>query len=95
MQRAIMQKSNQLAVAWRRLEDRFDDPTALIRKVQNELQGPPIRDWDGKELTILRDRMFNCESVYEAWGRSGELNSTDALMKVFERLPYKVKTQFI
>jgi len=25
-------------MAWRRLEDRFGDPTALIRKVQNELQ---------------------------------------------------------
>jgi len=39
--------------------------------------------------------MFNCESVYESWGRSEELNSTDVLMKVFVRLPYKVKTQFI
>jgi len=45
-------------MVWRRLEDRFGNPTALIRKVQNESQGPLIRDWDGKELTILRDRMF-------------------------------------
>ena len=54
-----------------------------------------MRDWDGKELTILRDHMFNCESVYKAWGRSGELNSTDVLMKVFKGLPHKVKTQLI
>jgi len=43
------------------------------------LQGPVIKDWDGADLTKLRDRMFNCETVGEACGRLSELNSQDVL----------------
>ena len=54
-----------------------------------------IKDWDGAELTKLRDRMFNCETVYEACGRLSELNSQDVLMKFFERLLHKIEVQFV
>jgi len=49
---------------WQRSDDRFGNSTALMTKVRSELQGPMIKDWDGAELTKLRDRMFNCETVY-------------------------------
>ena len=71
-------------MAWQRLDDRFGNSTALMNKVRSELQGPMIKDWDGAELTKLRDRVFNCKTVYEACGRLSELNSQDVLMKLFE-----------
>jgi len=53
-------------MAWERLVDRFGNTTALMNKVRSELQSPVIKDWDGSQLTKLRGRMFNCETVYEA-----------------------------
>jgi len=66
-----------------------------MNKARSKLQAPVIKNWNGAELTKLRDRMFNCETVHEARGRLSELNSQDVLLKLFEKIPHKTKVQFV
>ena len=43
----------------------------------------------------LCDKMFCCENTFKSWGKLAELNSPDIIEKLFNRLPYKLKTEFI
>ena len=43
----------------------------------------------------LCDKTFCCESTIKGWGKLVELNSPDIIEKLFNRLPYKLKPEFI
>ena len=82
-------------MAWSRLDKRFGNRTKLMSLVKQDLEGPPIKEWDAKALIDLCDKMYKCETSFFGWRESHLLNNDDLLQKVFQRLPYKLKSQFV
>ena len=82
--------------AWQRLDKRFGDSRNLMNSLQEQLlNGPSIKEWDGEALTKLCDQMYKCEVSFEAWGKDWLLNSQDLMHRLFHRLLYKVKSEFV
>ena len=67
----------------------------MARLHEELLVGPPIRESDCDSLLELSDKMYQCEASFEGCGKSWMLNSQDFLHSLFNRLPYRVKTQFV
>ena len=63
--------------------------------VKQDLEVPPIRKWDAKSLIDFCDKMYKCETSFFGWRESHLLNNDDLLQKVLQRLPYKLKSQFV
>ena len=82
-------------MAWSRLNKRFGNPTKLMSLVNQDLEGPPIKEWNAKALIDLCDNMYKCETSFFGWRECHLLNNDDLLQKVFQRLPYKLKSQFV
>ena len=82
-------------MAWSRLDKRFGNRNKLMSLVEQDLEGPPIKEWDAKALIDLSDKMYKCETSFFGWRESHLLNNDDLLQKVFQRLPYKLKSQFV
>ena len=59
------------------------------------LNGSPIQEFDASALNSLRDKMFECEQTYFSLGCQQELNSPEVINKLFNRLPEKIKRDFI
>ena len=83
-------------MAWTRLEKRFGNPRKLLTLVkQNLLDGPPIKEWDAKELMSLCNKMCKCKTSFQGWEKEELLNSEELLRSIFLRLPYKLRYQFV
>ena len=83
-------------LSWQRLEKRFGNPKRLMAEAKKDLlDGPPVKDWDAKGLRTLGDKMYKCESSFRGWGKKALLNNDDLLQKLFCRVPYKLRTQFV
>ena len=82
-------------MAWSRLDKRFGNRTKLMSFVKQDLEEPAIKEWDAKALIDLCDKMYKCETSFFGWRESHLLNNDDLLQKVFQRLPYKLKSQFV
>ena len=82
-------------MAWSRLDKRFGNRTKLMSLVKQDLEDPPIKEWDANALIDLWDKMYKCETSFFGWRESHLLNNDDLLQKVFQRLPYKLKSQFV
>ena len=92
----IRDKTEAYQLARSRLASHFGDRTKLMCRVQSDLlDGEKLNEWDGKQLMALCDKMFCCENTFKSWGKLAELNSPDIIEKLFNRLPYKLKTEFI
>ena len=59
------------------------------------LEGPPIKEYDANGLLCLCDLMYKCETSFAAWGNLELLNSDEVIQGLFQRLPYRIKTQFV
>ena len=82
--------------AWERLEKRFGDPSKLMNRLKQELlEGPPIREGDAEGLLKLGDKMYRCEVSFQSWDKTWMLNSQELMHCLFERLPYRLKSQFV
>ena len=82
--------------AWDRLDYRFGDTQKLMSRLRQELlHGPAIKDGDGDSLSTLADKMFQCEMSFAGWNKIWMLDSPELMHGLFERLPYKLKTQFV
>ena len=89
-------KAEAYKVARERLNSRFGDRIRLMEQVRRELLGGnKVNEWDGRALTSLSDKMFSCENTFKSWNKLSELDSPDVIEKLFDRLPYKLKTEFI
>ena len=66
-----------------------------MEQVQRELLGDQVNEWDGRALTSLSDKVFRRENTFKGWNKLSELDSPDVNEKLFDRLPYKLKTKFI
>ena len=62
---------------------------------QRLVLGPQIKDGDGKGLLSLTDSMFHCEVSFQSWDKLWMLESPELMHGLFERLPYKIKAQFV
>ena len=84
------------ALSWKRLEKRFGNPKTLTTEAEKDLlNGVPVKDWDDKGLRTLCDKMYKCELSFRGWGKEALLNNYDLLRKLFCRVPYKLRTQFV
>ena len=82
--------------AWDRLDKRFGDTHRLMSQLRQELvYGPPVKEGDVVGLRALGDKMYHCEASFEGYGKSWVLNSQELMHSLFERLPYKLKCQFV
>ena len=63
--------------------------------VKQDLEGLPIKEWDAKALIDLCDKVYKCETNFFGWRESHLLNNDDLLQKVFQRLPYILKSQCV
>ena len=45
--------------------------------------------------TFVCDKMYECETSFFGWRESHLLNNDDVLQKIFQWLPYKLKSQFV
>ena len=89
-------KAEAYKVARERLNSRFGDRIRLMEQVRRELLGgDKVNEWDGRALTSLSDKMVSCENTFKSWNKLSELDSPDVIEKLFDRLPYKLKTEFI
>ena len=59
------------------------------------LEGGSIKEWDADGLLRLCDLMYKCETSFAAWGKLELLNSDEVIQGLFQRLPYRIKTQFV
>ena len=59
------------------------------------LEGKKISEWDGKAFSSLSDKMFCCEATFRSWEKLFEPDSPDVIEKLFDRLPYKLKANFV
>ena len=92
----LVSSENAYKKAWERLEKRFGDSKKLMNRLKQELlEGPPLKDGDAEGLIKLSDKMFKCEVSFEGWNKSSMLNSQEIMYGLFERLPYKIKAQFV
>ena len=67
-----------------------------MERLQERLvNGPTIKEWDGEALTKLCDEMYKCEVSFESWGKDWMLNNQELMHKLFQRLPYKIKSEFV
>ena len=82
--------------AWDRLEKRFGDTNKLMHRLKEELlDGPVIKESDARSLLCLSDKMYRCEVSLESWNKGWMLNSQQLMYKLFERLPYRLRSQFV
>ena len=57
--------------------------------------GPQLKDGDGKGLLSLADSIFHCEVSFQSLDKLWMLESPELMHGLFERLPYKIKAQFV
>ena len=82
--------------AWKRLDQRFGDRQKLMTRVKGYLlEGPPIKEYNTNGLLDLCDLMYKCETSFAAWGKLELLNSDEVIQGLFQRLPCRIKTQFV
>ena len=67
----------------------------MNRLKQELLDGPPIREDDAEGLLKLGDKMYRCEVSFQSWGKAWMLNNQELMHCLFERLPYRLKSQFV
>ena len=84
------------ARAWERLEKRFGETSKLMNRLRQELlDGPSIKEGDAEAMLRLSDKMYRCEISFQGWNKGWMLNSQDLMYSLFERLPYRIKSQFV
>ena len=81
-------------MAWSRLK-RFGNRTKSMSLVKHDLEASLIKKWDAKALIDFCDKMYKCQTSFFGWGESYLLNKDDLFQKEFQRLPYKLKSQFV
>ena len=57
-------------------------------------EGSQIRPGDGEALQELADDLESCEITLKATGRMSQLNNEDRLVKIMQRCPAYVKSQW-
>ena len=57
-------------MTWSWLDKRFGNRTKLMSLVKQDLEGPPIKEWDAKALIDLCDKMYKCETSFFGWRES-------------------------
>ena len=81
--------------AWELLNGRYGNSFRLRNKIREELMsGPPIDRSNAYELNCLATRMNSCQCLFEATGRSAELDSPELLRALLKRLPICMQEKF-
>ena len=82
--------------AWERLDKRFGDVKKLMAHLRGELlMGSAIKEGDAEGLMKLSDKMYQCEVTFQGLGKMWMLDSQDLMHDLFERLPHRIKIQFV
>ena len=78
------------------LRERFGHPymiaTAVIKKATD---GAPLKPSDHKGLLAFADELQDCENILHSIGYLDEINSSDNLKRVVERLPFHLRTKWL
>ena len=74
-----------------RVGDKFKVTNFWITKVSD---GPLIKAGDREALQDLADDLKNCEITLKATGRLAQINNEDRLIKILERCPTFLKSQW-
>ena len=76
------------------LKDRVGHPFVIATAHINQAtRGLPVKPKDRKGLQTFADQLKDCQTVLESIGYLGEINSTDYLRKIIDRLPFHLKAR--
>ena len=78
------------------LKERFGHPYTITPEFVGEItEGPQIKPSDRSGLLEFADKLKNCEHTFESMGYLDEINSTDNLRRIVQRLPFHLCTKFV
>ena len=81
--------------AWELLHCKYCSNATLMKKVKDDLmKGSSIREFDSERSADIAIKMTNCKCLYESKGMLGELNGSEILDKILNRLPGKLQQHF-
>ena len=76
------------------LKDRVGHSFVIATAHINQATGGlPVKPKDRKGLQTFADQLKDCQTVLESIGYLGEINSTDYLRKIIDRLPFHLKAR--
>ena len=76
------------------LKDRVGHPFVIATAhINQETRGLPVKPKGRKGLQTFADQLKDCQTVLESIGYLGEINSTDYLRKIIDRLPFHLKAR--
>ena len=79
-----------------KVREEIGETSKLMNLLRQELLGGPfMKEGDGKAMLRLSDKMYHCEISFQGWNKGWMLNSQDLMHSLFERLPYRMKSQFV
>ncbi|CAB4037508.1 Hypothetical predicted protein, partial [Paramuricea clavata] len=78
------------------LKERFGHPYKIAMScIRNVINGVQIKASDSAGLLAFADQLMECEATLDAIGYLDEVNSSDNLGRVVERLPYHLKAKWL
>lgn len=75
------------------LKDRVGHPFVIATAHINQATRGLVKPKDRKGLQTFADQLKDCQTVLESIGYLGEINSTDYLRKIIDRLPFHLKAR--
>ena len=88
----VMDPSMGYMVARKLLKERFGHPYTIPAKIT---EGPQIKPSNHSGLLEFADKLKNCEHTLVSMGYLDEINSTDNLQRIVQRLPFHLCTKFV
>ena len=89
-----MDPTSEYRTARKVLKDRVGHPFVIATAHINQAtRGLPVKPKDRKGLQTFADQLKDCQTVLESIGYLGEINSTDYLRKIIDRLPFHLKAR--
>jgi hypothetical protein len=93
---AMMDPAEGYKAALKLLKERFGHPYKIAMScIRNVINGVQIKASDSAGLLAFADQLMECETTLDAIGYLDEVNSSDNLRRVVERLPYHLKAKWL
>ncbi|CAB4025923.1 Hypothetical predicted protein [Paramuricea clavata] len=93
---AMMDPAEGYKAARKLLKERCGHPYKIAMScIRNVINGVQIKASDSAGQLAFADQLMECETILDAIGYLDEVNSSDKLRRVVERLPYHMKSKWL